>query len=877
MEIKTFNKSTIAAVIGCLLLPSAALAEAPGKPVISWGDYEFALVELDHQQVAYEKLVKSIKDKVEVEVSWDLWSGGAAETARVLVDGLVKWEGAGNSKTASFFMSKGGRYEMVVELENSDGKTRSDAKPLMIADTDGSHMEPLHHDWTELHKPYENKTNSIVGTYFVEWGVYGRDYPLDKAPLSNLNRILYGFIPICGGHGLNDSVKEIDGSFEALQNACAGRDDFKVAIHDPWAAVQKSQKGVTSWSDPYKGNYGQMMAAKQANPHLKILPSIGGWTLSDPFFFMHDESKRRVFVESVREFMETWKFFDGVDIDYEFPGGKGANPDLGDPDIDGDTYVVLMKELREMLDELGEKNDRYYELTSAINVGYDKLAVVDYGEASKYLDHIYMMSYDFYGAWDQQNFNHQTGLHSSSVNPGNEYYASKGVDILLAQGVPANKLIIGAAAYGRGWKGIKDISGDNPFTGTASGPIKGTWEDGVLDYRDIANNHGEAQGFKSFYDAQAEAAYRFNSTTGELISYNNERSVKAKARYALEQGLAGIFHWEVDGDNGELTNAMHEGLGHGNNTEDDDQPVNLPPIARAGQDLTVQGPITVRLNGENSTDPEGGELDYSWKQVSGELLNVRGESSDSVTVEVPAVTQDERYVFELTVVDEHGLSDSDTIEIKNSVVKENNPPIIDLPSIFYVSEGQQLNVAVNAKDPDGDLMDYHWSISPELKIIAGEYTKTVTLLAPLVDSDTQYDISVSVSDGEFTVRAESTIQVSDKVVDELPPADTCTDEDSSADNYPAWDASTIYTNELVSHKGLVFKAKWWVKNSEPLVGNEAWELISELELPWSGLVAYSGGDEVNHDGNRWKAKWWTKNNEPGQDSVWVNIGLATCN
>ncbi|MEG3692372.1 chitinase N-terminal domain-containing protein, partial [Vibrio coralliirubri] len=94
MEIKKFNKSKIATVLGCMLLPSVALAEAPGKPVISWGDYEFALVELDHQQVAYEKLVKSIKDKVEVEVSWDLWSGGTAETARVLVDGLVKWEGA---------------------------------------------------------------------------------------------------------------------------------------------------------------------------------------------------------------------------------------------------------------------------------------------------------------------------------------------------------------------------------------------------------------------------------------------------------------------------------------------------------------------------------------------------------------------------------------------------------------------------------------------------------------------------------------------------------------------------------------------------------------------------------------------------------------
>lgn len=68
------------------------------------------------------------------------------------------------------------------------------------------------------------------------------------------------------------------------------------------------------------------MALKQARPDLKILPSIGGWTLSDPFFFMGDKVKRDRFVGSVKEFLQTRKFFDGVDIDWEFPGGKGANP-----------------------------------------------------------------------------------------------------------------------------------------------------------------------------------------------------------------------------------------------------------------------------------------------------------------------------------------------------------------------------------------------------------------------------------------------------------------------------------------------------------------------------------------------------------------------
>ena len=392
---RKFNKPLLALLIGSTLC-SAAQAAAPGKPTIAWGNTKFAIVEVDQAATAYNNLVK-VKNAADVSVSWNLWNGDTGKTAKILLNGKEAWSGpsTGSSGTANFKVNKGGRYQMQVALCNADGCTTSDATEIVVADTDGSHLAPLKEPLLEKNKPYKQNSGKVVGSYFVEWGVYGRNFTVDKIPAQNLTHLLYGFIPICGGNGINDSLKEIEGSFQALQRSCQGREDFKVSIHDPFAALQKAQKGVTAWDDPYKGNFGQLMALKQARPDLKILPSIGGWTLSDPFFFMGDKVKRDRFVGSVKEFLQTWKFFDGVDIDWEFPGGKGANPNLGSPQ-DGETYVLLMKELRAMLDQLSAETGRKYELTSAISAGKDKIDKVAYNVAQNSMDHIFLMSYDFF-------------------------------------------------------------------------------------------------------------------------------------------------------------------------------------------------------------------------------------------------------------------------------------------------------------------------------------------------------------------------------------------------------------------------------------------------------------------------------------------------
>ncbi|CAG5056776.1 unnamed protein product [Parnassius apollo] len=532
----------------------------PGKPSLGWGERVFSIVEVNQAATAYNQLVKK-KDAADVTVTWNVWSGDPADKARVLLNGEEYWSGpSGASSTATFKVKKGGKYQMMVEVCNSDGCSSSDPTEIIVADTDGSHLPPLDYSIGEKNKPFKQTSGKVVGAYFVEWGVYPRKFPVDRVPIPNLTHLLYGFIPICGGDGINDSLKEIEGSFQALQRSCSGREDFKVSIHDPWAALQKPQKGLSSWNEPYKGNFGQLMELKQARPDIKVLPSIGGWTLADPFFFFTDKTKRTRFVDSVKDFLQTWKFFDGVDIDWEFPGGKGANPNLGGPE-DGQVYVELMKELREMLNELSQETGKKYELTSAISAGWDKIQVVDYSEAQKYMDHIFLMSYDFKGAWSNDTLGHQTPLYAPAWKPKETYTTDFGVKYLLAQGVNPKKIVVGVAMYGRGWSGVNGYVDNNPFTGTATGPVKGTWQDGVVDYREIANEIAMGK-WEFHYDNVAQAPYVFRPSTGDLITYDNPRSVIEKGKYVRNNKLGGLFAWEIDADNGDLLNAMNMGLGN---------------------------------------------------------------------------------------------------------------------------------------------------------------------------------------------------------------------------------------------------------------------------------------------------------------------------
>ncbi len=871
------NRISKLAVLIASMIAGPTFADAPSKPSISLPQQVYSIVEVNAAATAYNELV-TVNDAATVTVNWTLWYGDSGDTVKVLLDGeevLSQAVSNESGESLTFEVAKGGRYQMQIALCDGDECTLSDATELVIADTDGSHLDPLTLQLNENNKAYDvTQSGKVVGSYFVEWGVYDRDYYAENIPAQNLTHLLYGFVPICGGDGINDGLKTISGSFEALQRACADREDFQVAIHDPWAAINMPQNGVSDWSSPYKGNFGQLMMLKQARPELKILPSIGGWTLSDPFFFMGDETKRKTFIESVRDYLKAWKFFDGVDIDWEYPSIGGASPSLGNSD-DGETYVLLMKELRAMLDELSLETGKTYELTSAIGAGYDKIEKVDYNQAQQYMDYFFLMTYDFYGAWDNTELNHQAAIYGASWAPDTPYTSDVGVSKLLAQGVEPGKVILGAAMYGRGWTGVNGYENDNPFTGEATGPVTGTWESGMVDYRQIVDEFMTGD-WEYQYDEQAEAPYVFNATTGELITYDDPRSVKAKGAYVLAHSLGGLFSWEIDADNGDILNAMNEGLGNG---DSDGSETNLSPVANAGQAQTVTGKVDVSLNGSLSRDPEGETLVYQWVQTSGKAVTLINADTAIASFALDDTDVDTVYGFSLTVTDPQGLSATATTTVTHLAATENHAPEVSLTANLSMDTNTTTKITAVGTDADGDSLVYQWSVPAGL-IVTGDSTETITVTAPNVSEITQYTLSVTVSDGALDASASLLLTVN-PVDDSGDSGDSgssqCSTTDDNASQYSAWQSDSIYQKgDTISHNGLVWEAKYWTKGDTPSLTAQPWSLVSDINVSWDAAIVFQGGDTTEYNGRQWQASWWTQGDEPGVAQVWKDIGEASC-
>ncbi|MFI5528372.1 glycosyl hydrolase family 18 protein [Kitasatospora sp. NPDC051853] len=422
-------------------------------------------------------------------------------------------------------------------------------------------------------------SGGIKVAYFDQWSIYANAYYpktiQDTGVAKNLDYMIYSFANI---HPTNLTCFEATKAASQDENNPSAGD----GAGDAFADYQKSfgadisVDGVAdAWGQPIAGNFNQLKKLKAKNPNLKVLISIGGWTYSKYFSdaAATDASRKKLVSSCIDMFIKgnlpvdagyggagsAAGIFDGIDIDWEYPGGGGHLGNHESP-ADKQNFTLLLKEFREQLDAQGAADKKTYGLAAAVGAGQDKIKNIETDKVGQYLTFLDVMTYDMHGGWDAKGpTNHQAPLYSgpndpmTPVKPGTGKYSIDAAikawtvgdaEYGIPGGFPAKKINMGIPFYYRGWTGVPN-NGKNGLFQSATGPAAGAAMSGNVPGIQM---YKELGGFvdnpaKTFWDDQAKTTYFYDGNT--FWSGEDARSIQAKIDYAHCNGLGGSFAFSL--------------------------------------------------------------------------------------------------------------------------------------------------------------------------------------------------------------------------------------------------------------------------------------------------------------------------------------------
>ncbi len=117
-------------------------------------------------------------------------------------------------------------------------------------------------------------------------------------------------------------------------------------------------------------------------------------------------------------------------------------------------------------------------------------------------------------------------------------------------------------------------------------------------------------------------------------------------------------------------------------------PANIPPTANAGTDRTVLAGVNVTLDGTGSTDSDGTVSGYQWTQTLGTNITLNNANIAAPLFIAPNVTSADTLTFELTVTDDDGATNSDTVSI---IVQPAGTDFHVSPKIVHLLESSNQN------------------------------------------------------------------------------------------------------------------------------------------------------------------------------------------
>ncbi len=374
----------------------------------------------------------------------------------------------------------------------------------------------------------------IVVGYFPQWGIHKRFFVKNLVSQGAMRML--------------DQINYSQGHIDA---------DNECAIADPNADLNYSfsaEDSVDGTADTpemvLRGNFHQLQELKRLYPDIKIVISLEG----DPKLFAEaaQPANRFAFVASCihkfiegnfAEGIEAPGLFDGIDLDWEYPG-----------DDDQYNFLALLSEFRRQLDAAGPD----LRLTVAMGDFGAAYQHLDMETVSWYVDQVGVMNYDYGGPWSKR-----TGLvaplYSSPGDVGKGGDVASTIQGYKEAGVPASKILLGLPFYAYSWKNVSPIN-------------HGLYQMGEPMRDDFPYSHivSLLTQFTTYRDPKSMAPWLFDGST--FWTYDDETSIGAKLSYARDEALGGVMIWELSGDtqDGKLLKTISEQFRNYDQNDDDD-------------------------------------------------------------------------------------------------------------------------------------------------------------------------------------------------------------------------------------------------------------------------------------------------------------------
>ncbi|MBQ4054196.1 MAG: hypothetical protein IJD17_00675 [Clostridia bacterium] len=253
-----------------------------------------------------------------------------------------------------------------------------------------------------------------------------------------------------------------------------------------------------------------------------ILSTVGYDTVADSEDSIADAARR-----VVKTALEAG--FDGIDVDWEFPSNDEAP-----------LHTHLLSCLRGELDAASQRNGRRYYLTVAVPTTAWVFDITELDKSHVYLDYVNIMTYDIYS--ERCVTSHHSAPLPWSRAPFPCASLEENIKLFIERGIPANKLIGGAAYYSRIWTDVENGGEDGLGVKTKAPADYGP------KFCDITDEYIKGN-FKFFRDPESKAPWLWNGST--FITYEDGISLAAKCEVIRKLGAAGMMAWEYACDTAE--------------------------------------------------------------------------------------------------------------------------------------------------------------------------------------------------------------------------------------------------------------------------------------------------------------------------------------